>query len=39
MQYLSVFIRVGDLWFVASRVVRQIAGEEGAVLMEFVQEG
>ena len=38
MQYLR-FVRVGAQWFVAYRVVRQLGGDEGPVLREFVQEG
>ncbi len=38
MQYLR-FVRVGARWFVAYRVVRQLAGNEGPVLKQFVQGG
>jgi len=37
-QYLR-FWRVKGRWFVASKVIRQLAGEEGTVLKEFVQTG
>ncbi len=37
-QYLR-FWRVNGRWFVALKVLRQLGGEEGTVLKEFVQEG
>lgn len=37
-QYVR-FWQVDDRWFVAFKVLRQLGGEEGAVLMEFVQPG
>lgn len=38
IQYLR-FWRVKERWFVASKVVRQLGGEEGIVLHQFIQAG